>query len=121
MRCIVARLTKQTLDGNMETLILSVLAGSPGGQSYGYRIVQDLGALGEGVLHLGEGTVYPVLHRLEKRELIAATWHTADNGRNRKYYRLTPKGRRALKDNRAQWEGLARVMQAALGPLPAAT
>ncbi len=109
----MARLRKQTLDGNIETLILAVLEQGP---SYGYQIGRDLNQRAGELLQLGEGTIYPVLHRLEERELIAATWRKGDTGRQRKYYRLTPKGRRALVENRQQWAGLVQVMDAVLQP-----
>ncbi len=114
----MARLSKKTLDGNIEGLLLSVLAQGP---SYGYRIVQDLNEMGQGLLKMGEGTVYPVLHRMEEKELIASRWREGETGRQRRYYRLTPKGRRALSAQHTQWRGLAKLMQSALDrTLPAA-
>ena len=110
-------LRKQTLDGNMETLLLAVLHDGP---SYGYQIVRDLNDQAQGLLELGEGTVYPVLHRLEGRGLIAAAWREGDNGRKRKYYRITPKGRTAQQENLRQWQGLSRLMQGVLNPPPTA-
>ncbi len=65
---------------------------------------------------MGEGAVYPVLHRLEARELIAGYWREGETGRQRKYYRLTPRGRRCLAENREQWSSLVRVMEIILGP-----
>ena len=109
----MAKLCKQTLDGNVETLLLAILAEGP---SYGYALVQDLNQRAAGLLRLGEGTIYPVLHRLEERDLIAAKWRRGDTGRERKYYRLTPKGRRKLADNRQQWQSLVQVMRQVLGP-----
>ncbi len=109
----MGRLTKQSMDGNVETLLLAVLQDGP---SYGYQIVQDLNARAAGLLAMGEGTVYPVLHRLERRELITATWRKGETGRQRKYYRLSPKGRRALRQNVRQWEQMATVMHRVLGP-----
>jgi PadR family transcriptional regulator, regulatory protein PadR len=106
------RLSKKTLDGNVETLLLAILEQSP---SYGYQIVQDLNARASGLLAMGEGTVYPVLHRLEERGLIKATWRESESGRQRKYYRLTPKGRRSLEDNREQFTSLVRLMSSFLG------
>ncbi len=106
-------LKKKTLDGNVETLIMAVLEAGP---SYGYQIVQDLNVRAEGLLRLGEGTIYPVLHRMEERELITATWSKGENGRERKYYRLSARGRKALNENRQQWQGLVQVMQNLLGP-----
>lgn len=106
------RLRKQTLDGNVETLLLAILRAGP---SYGYAIVKELNDRAEGILQLGEGTIYPVLHRLEEKKLIAARWRLAENGRQRKYYRLTAKGHKALAVNRQQWQMLSAVMGKVLG------
>jgi len=114
-------LRKQTLDGNVETMLLAVLEPGP---SYGYAIVKELNERADGILHLGEGTVYPVLHRLEEKRLVSASWRTAENGRQRKYYRLKNKGRKALAANCQQWHLLTVVMQkvvhsaAKLSPAP---
>lgn len=106
------KLSKKSLDGNMETLLLAVLSDGP---SYGYQMVQDLNAKAPGVLKTGEGTIYPVLHRLEERELIQSSWRAGETGRQRRYYRLTLKGKKALSDNRLQWAALTRVMTTVLG------
>ncbi len=108
----MTRLSKQTLDGNVETLILAVLEAGP---SYGYAIVKELNDRAEGILQLGEGTIYPVLHRLEEKKLISARWRLAENGRQRKYYRLTAKGHKALAVNRQQWQMLSAAMGKVLG------
>ena len=105
-------LRKQTLDGNVETLLLAILEAGP---SYGYAIVKELNQRSEGILALGEGTIYPVLYRLEEKKLISARWRLAENGRQRKYYRLTAKGRKALAANLNQWQMLAEVMGKVLG------
>ena len=112
------KLRKQTLDGNVETLLLAILQSGP---SYGYAMVKELNNRAEGILELGEGTVYPVLHRLEDKRLISASWFEAENSRERKYYRLTAKGRKALAANRAQWQMLSEVMAKVLGPVGRAT
>lgn len=106
------KLGKQAMDGKVETLVLGVLESGP---SYGYQLIQDLNARAAGMLALGEGTIYPVLHRMEKRGLIAATWREGQSGRRRKYYRLTPRGKSALARGRAQWSALVAVMEAVLG------
>lgn len=105
------RIRKQTLDGNVETLVLAVLENGP---SYGYAIVKQLNGRCEGILQLGEGTIYPVLHRLEERQAISSKWSLAENGRQRKYYRLNIRGRKALAENRQQWQMLASVMERVL-------
>ncbi|MHC4638231.1 MAG: PadR family transcriptional regulator [Planctomycetota bacterium] len=107
------KLRKQTLDGNVETLLLAILQAGP---SYGYAIVKELNKRADGILNLGEGTVYPVLHRLEEKKLICSNWQLANNGRQRKYYRLTPKGKKAFNTNRMQWLMLSNVMEKVLGP-----
>ncbi len=114
------KLRKQTLDGNVETLLLAILESGP---SYGYAITKDLEKKAQGILKLGEGTIYPVLHRLEDKELIVAKWVEAENSRPRKYYRLTPKGKKALAENVTQWQLMAEVMEKVLStknliPLP---
>jgi len=96
-----------------QQVLLAVLQAGP---SYGYAIAKELNARSEGILALGEGTIYPVLHRLEGKGLLASKWRLADNGRRRKYYRLNPKGRKALAINREQWDALAAVMRRVLGP-----
>lgn len=108
----VKRLRKQTLDGNVETLLLAILEAGP---SYGYAIVKELKERSEGILQLGEGTIYPVLHRLEEKKLISGRWRLAENGRQRKYYHLTTKGHKALAGNFQQWQMLSAVMGKVLG------
>lgn len=106
-------LRKSLLDGNVETILLSILHEQP---NYGYEIVSLLNERTEGLLKMGEGTVYPVLHRLEKRKLISSYWDKTGGGRPRKYYQVTPAGAKALEDNRDQWADLVRVMETFLGP-----
>ena len=105
-------LHKKTLDGNVETLLLAILREGP---SYGYEIIKTVNDRAAGLLRMGEGTAYPVLHRLEDRGLITSRWTTAETGRRRKYYRLTPKGRRSLADNAQQWAALVQLMGVILG------
>ena len=106
------KLSKQALDGNVEALLLAILESGP---SYGYAIVRDLNERAEGILKLGEGTIYPVLHRMEDKKMIAAKWRLAENGRQRKYYRLTPKGHKGLASRREQWQTLSAVMTKVVG------
>jgi PadR family transcriptional regulator PadR len=107
----MVRIRKQLLDGNVETLILAILEAGP---SYGYQIVKEINERAAGILQLGEGTVYPVLYRLQEKELVSARWAAAENGRQRKYYRLNPKGRKALAVNCDQWQLLAGLMKRVL-------
>ena len=108
-------LGKKALDGKVETLLLAILQEGP---SYGYEIIQTLNGRATGLLRMGEGTAYPVLHRLEERGLIVSRWITAETGRRRKYYRLSPKGRRSLAENTRQWRALVKLMNTVLGAEP---
>ncbi|MEM0967284.1 MAG: helix-turn-helix transcriptional regulator [Verrucomicrobiota bacterium] len=106
------RLSKKALDGNVETLLMAILEKGP---SYGYKIVQELNDLAPHHLKMGEGTVYPVLHRLEERKLIKPEWKAGETGRQRKYYSLTTSGERAFAANREEWAALTKVMSSILG------
>ena len=105
-------LSKRALDGNVETFLLSILKD---GENYGYGLVQELNERAPGLVKFGEGTVYPVLHRIEKRGLIAPTWRKSETGRRRKYYRLTKKGHGKLASNLTEWRELTQAMQAITG------
>jgi PadR family transcriptional regulator PadR len=102
-------LKKRTLDGHVETLLLSILLRRP---SYGYRIIRELNDLSPEILKMGEGTVYPVLHRMESRGLITARWET-DQGRPRKYYHVSQKGRKQFAASLQQWSALQSLMETA--------
>ena len=104
----MVRLMKKTLDGNVETIILSELAGGP---NYGYALVREINRKHEGLLALGEGTIYPVLYRMEGKGLLRTEVRRMPSGRERKYYRIAPKGKRALADNMLQWAALTEVMK----------
>ena len=80
------------------------------GEMYGYELVQALGARSDGVLAMGESTLYPMLYNLEAKGLVKSRWAKADTGRRRKYYRLTSKGERRLVADTQQWQSLAHAM-----------
>ena len=92
--------SKELIAASTRPLVLSVLAK---GESYGYAIIQRVRELSGGELQWSEGMLYPVLHRLEREKLILSSWKTSDNGRRRKYYRLSAKGTRAIDAERLQW------------------
>ena len=94
----------EPLKGHLDMLLLSVLRGAP---AHGYAVVERLAEVSGGEFALGEGTVYPALRRLEKAGLLRSTWVT-HNGRDRRVYRITPKGEKALVKQRAEWERFAR-------------
>jgi DNA-binding PadR family transcriptional regulator len=73
-------------------------------------------------LQVQQGSLYPALHRLENRELLAAEWKASETGRDAKFYRLTPKGRAQLKKETANWsrlsEAIALILRTAEGRAP---
>jgi PadR family transcriptional regulator, regulatory protein PadR len=94
------------LKGTLPTLILEALARGP---SHGYRIAGCIKERSQGVLDFKEGTLYPALHKLENEGLVES-YDGVENGRERRYYRITPSGRRALAKDRAEWRQLSRAV-----------
>jgi PadR family transcriptional regulator PadR len=80
------------------------------GEKYGYELVKRLEKQSKGVLAMGQSTLYPMLYNLEAKGLVTSRVETAENGRPRKYYRLTGKGKRQLVRDRQQWEVLSSAM-----------
>jgi PadR family transcriptional regulator len=91
---------KELVGASTDIVILGVLAEEP---NYGYRIVRRINEVADGLFTWQEGTVYPVLHKLEKEKLVRTQWQTADSGRRRKYYYITAKGRKSLEEKTARW------------------
>ena len=97
--------------GTLDMLVLQVLAAEP---LHGYAIAQRIRRLSREVVKVPQGTLYPALHRLENRKLLAAEWKTSETGRNAKYYRLTSRARRQLEAESQSWERLAEAIAAIL-------
>ncbi len=93
-------ISKELIGASARPVLLSILSR---GESYGYAILQRVQELSGGSLEWKDGTLYPVLHRLEDEGLIASTWKKPAGERRRKYYRLTPAGERALATERRNW------------------
>ena len=100
----------ESLKGHLDTLVLAKLEAAP---LHGYAVIDELRARSEGAFDLAEGTVYPVLHRLEAEGLLSSTWSTV-GGRERRTYRLTRRGTRALARRRGEWRGFAHAVDAVL-------
>lgn len=77
---------------------------------YGYELVKEVSEKSDGVLKLGQSTLYPLLYNLEAQGLIESEWKEADTGRGRKYYRLTESGHGRLQRDLMQWDELVRGM-----------
>jgi PadR family transcriptional regulator, regulatory protein PadR len=104
-------MNRERLKGHLDLMLLSVLTAGP---AHGYAIITVLRARSEGTFDLPEGTVYPALHRLESGGLLASSWSDPD-GRRRRVYALTTKGKTALSAERAEWKQFAGGVQAVLG------
>lgn len=92
--------------GTLPTLILEAVEQEP---SHGYRIAQRIKERSKGVLDFKEGTLYPALHKLENEGLVASS-EEIENGRARRYYRITKSGRAVLATDRAEWRKLSRAV-----------
>jgi PadR family transcriptional regulator PadR len=101
------RIEKELMRGAGPAAVLMLLES---GEKYGYELIQLLDRHSGGVLTMGQSTLYPLLYNLEAKNLIAARTTQADNGRPRKYYRLTRKGKQQLAHHRKQWEALSQAM-----------
>jgi PadR family transcriptional regulator PadR len=93
-------LTKDLVAASARPLLLSILAD---GENYGYEIIRKVRELSGGRIEWSDGMLYPVLHRLEGEGLIESKWREGESGRDRKYYRLSGDGRKAMRDERSQW------------------
>ena len=95
-----AMLTKELVAASTVPLVLSVLSE---GESYGYALIQRVRELSGGEIEWTDGMLYPVLHWMEREDLVESEWKEAETGRRRKYYRLRKEGRGALEKERKQW------------------
>ena len=103
---------KSLLSGSTPMLVLSLLSD---GDKYGYQMVEELAKRSDETFRLKEGTLYPLLHALEKQRLVSSYTMTTDRGRERKYYRLTDMGRRQLADKTEEWRLFSEKVNAVLG------
>jgi len=92
--------------GTLPTLILEALLHEP---DHGYRIAQRIKERSKGVLDFREGTLYPALHKLESEGMVKS-YEGVENGRPRRYYRITKNGREALTRDRAEWRQLSQAV-----------
>lgn len=93
-------LNKDLMASSLAPIVLMILRG---GESYGYEIIQELRDKTGGQLNVAEGTLYPVLKKMEAKQWIESSWKTADTGRERKYYKLTSEGKMELEEQYSQW------------------
>lgn len=92
---------KELIKGSTSVLILSLLQRK---EMYGYEMIKEIELKSSGVFSFKEGTLYPILHSLEKDKIIESYWEEGDSKRKRKYYRITKEGREYLKEKQEEWD-----------------
>ena len=100
------------LQGTLDMLILKIVALGP---VHGYGISQRIRQVSKEVLNVQQGSLYPALHRLEKRGWLTSEWGDSENGREAKFYKLSAKGRRQLAQEEASWNRLSEAVELILG------
>jgi len=99
------------LQGTLDVLILKVVALGP---THGYAIAQRLQQMSRDVLQVQQGSLYPALHRLEKRGWVRAEWAASDTGRDARFYTLTRVGRKQLEEQSENWDRLSAAISTIL-------
>jgi transcriptional regulator len=102
----------EMLKGHLDMIVLAALSAGP---AHGYAVIEEITRRSGDAFNLPEGTVYPVLHRLEAAGLLSSRWQTAESGRRRRVYALTKRGSRALADQRALWQKFSGAIGGLLG------
>lgn len=103
------KLEREMMRGAGPTAVMQLLGS---GEMYGYEIVELLATRSKGVFELGQSTLYPMLYNLEAKSLVKSVEKQGPNGRKRRYYRLTSKGKKKLASDREQWAALVKGMGA---------
>jgi transcriptional regulator len=108
----MSKLKMDLLQGTLDVLVLKALSWGP---QHGYAVGRWIERTTEEALRIEEGALYPALHRLEKKGLIAAEWGVSENNRRAKFYEMTELGRRELQAQSATWhsyaQAIAKVLQ----------
>jgi PadR family transcriptional regulator PadR len=100
-------ISKALIAASTKPMILSILSG---GENYGYQIIQRVKQISGGKMDWTAGMLYPVLHRLEKEGLIRARWRLSEEGRRRKYYVITDRGREELESDIREWTSVHNAL-----------
>jgi len=97
----------ELLHGTLDTLVMKTLAG---GRRHGYGIARAIEDATDGVVGIEDGSLYPALYRMERKGFVEAEWGVSELGRRAKFYRLTPRGRRQLTAQTAEWTRFAAAI-----------
>lgn len=104
----------ELLQGTLEMMVLRTLLFGP---SNGYQIAKTIEKMSDEVLQVDHGSLYPALHRLEKKGWLASKWETSDTNRQAKYYRLTRAGRKQLVAEQSKWDRLTSAVGRVMRPV----
>ncbi len=107
---------RELVKGSTDSLLLCLVSQQP---MYGYQIIKELERRSKGYFKFKEGTLYPILHRLERAGLIQGRWQVLPNGRQRRYYYISNKGCSALEVQRGQWLDFLTAMNLIIKPVSA--
>lgn len=100
------------LRGTLDMMILKVLTAGP---AHGYEVMQRIANASEDLITLEEGSLYPALHRIQKRGLVRSEWHRSASNRRARYYELTDAGRKRLVADTDNWARMSRAIDSVLG------
>src|SRR5215471_6562927 len=107
-------MTPNLLQGTLDMLVLHTLLAGP---AHGYTIAKIIEQRSDTFLQVEQGSLYPALNRLEDRGWVDSYWAVSENNRRARYYKLTPKGRRQLQQELAQWRQLVRAIALVVQPV----
>src|SRR5579862_4250393 len=102
----------ETLKGHLDMIVLAALDAGP---AHGYAVIEEIQRRSGGAFDLPEGTVYPVLHRLEEMQFLSSHWENSATGRRRRVYALTRRGAKSLAERRGSWIEFSNAVGAVLG------
>lgn len=102
------KIERELMRGAGPVAVLKLLQAGP---KYGYELVTAISQRSDGILAIGQSTLYPMLYNLESQGFVKAEWRSSEAGRRRKYYALTGKGERRLASDTEQWQALEQAMR----------
>lgn len=105
------RIDRELLKGSTDLLILSVLENE---NMYGYQMIKEIKIKSEDLFEFQEGTLYPILHKLEEKRFIMSYWDEV-SGKKRKYYTITTEGKKHLKSKKEQWKTFSTKVNKVIG------
>ncbi len=108
-------LPKELVAASATPIVLSILSR---GDNYGYAIIEEVRRVSGGEMEWADGMLYPILHRLEKKQHVTSYHEQAENGRKRKYYKITDEGLAELVQQRKNWKNMSDILFELGGPEP---